>query len=198
MAKNSKAPAGSSREAAKNFPAGAEAIDWNGLKVTVTPVIGLKEMMEFVNNVVESCFSSSGEYCPEIMDFAIACNVLTKYADFELPEDLEERYAMVCGTDAVSVVCERANREQLDSMLEAIRRRLEYRCNTGISMIEGRLNDLIAAFDKVGKLMSDAFSGVSADDVKRLIGAIGNGRLDEKAVVDAFLEHGNDGKETEG
>ena len=67
-------------------------VEWNGLSISVTKRLGLRQVLAFIDEVVNGCFSEeSGEYMPEVVDFAIRCNVLTRYANFTLPTDVEEK-----------------------------------------------------------------------------------------------------------
>lgn len=65
---------------------------WYGIEVQIKKTLSFTEMMEFVNDVVLSCFQEDGGFVPEVMDFAIRSNILSKYANFSLPDKLEHRY----------------------------------------------------------------------------------------------------------
>ena len=73
-----------------------EVLEWNGLEITIKKTLSFSDMMKFVDSVAKSCFvQGSGDYAPEIFDFALRSNVLDTYANFTMPRDLEKQYAMV-------------------------------------------------------------------------------------------------------
>ena len=106
--------------------------DWHGVEITVKYTLGLTDMMEFVHDAAESCFSESGAFVPEVMDFVIKSNILSRYARFTLPDNLEHRYALIYETDAVDVVCEHINERQLQEITASIKRRVNYVCESKV------------------------------------------------------------------
>ena len=76
---------------------------WFGNEVVIKHTISIAQMLAFVDNVVSSCFHDEG-YMPEVKDLLIKSNLLTRYANFTLPENLEHRYTLIYNTDAVAMV----------------------------------------------------------------------------------------------
>ena len=71
-------------------------LDTQDVEIQIKKTIGLPEMMLFVQEVVEACIDGeSGEYLPEAYDFAIRSAVLTHYANFAMPANLEKQYWLV-------------------------------------------------------------------------------------------------------
>lgn len=93
---------------------------WNDIEVVMKRNLSITETLEFVNDVVMSCFSDSNGFVPEVMDFAIKSNILSKYANFSLPDKLEHRHEIIYRTDAVFFVCEHINMEQLREITASI------------------------------------------------------------------------------
>ncbi len=175
-------------------------IDWHGLEVTVKHTIGFSDMMKFVNDAAESCFSEAGTFVPEVMDFAIKSNILSRYANVTLPEDLEHQYALIYMSDIVDAVCEHINAEQLREITTAVRQKVRYACDANVTMIQQKTKELLSAFEEIGKQAESMFSNVSQDDIQKLVGAISNGGFDEDALVKAYLKQtkGADVKVAEG
>lgn len=164
-------------------------IDWHGVEVTVKHTIGFTDMMEFVHNAAESCFSESGVFVPEVMDFAIKSNILTRYAGFTLPDNLEHRYTLIYTTDAVDVVCGHIDERQLQEITASVRRRVNYVCDSKVALIQQKADEMFAAFKKLSKQSEDIFDGVSNDDIQKLLKSIAKGTLNEESIVKAYLEH---------
>lgn len=162
--------------------------EWFGIEVTIKHSLPLKEMIMFVQEVVDACFTTDGTYVPEIMDFAIKSGVLTHYANFNLPENLEKQYWLIYSTNAFGMVSQYINQSQLQEMIEAANKKIEYMCDTDITATKAKLNDLCEAFEKMGEQFSTLFNNVSQDDVQRLIEAVGEAGVDEDKIVSAYIK----------
>ena len=156
--------------------------------------ISIAQMLAFVDNVVSSCFHDEG-YMPEVKDLLIKSNLLTRYANFTLPENLEHRYTLIYNTDAVAMVSKHISSAQFDEILRAIDEKIDYICNTNIMAIEKQMQQLVASFEDVSKKTSEMFAVVNGSDIAKLIGAIDKGGVDEQKLVQAFLEQREDYKE---
>lgn len=84
----------------------------------------MKESMKFTEMVLQLCWNDEGYYY-EVMDFAFRCAVIAFYSNVQLPEGLEQKYEMVYGTDLYDTVLKYANRDQTESLFEAIRMYLD-------------------------------------------------------------------------
>lgn len=164
---------------------------WFGVDVHITPSLGLTSVLEFVSDTVASCFSEEGKFMPEIMDFAIKSNILTRYANFSLPDNLEHRYALIYTTDAVDFVMKRINRTQLHEIISSVNRQLDCLCDSNVAELQKRMNDLLNTFETIQEQTGKLFENVTASDVQKLIGAAAGASLDEERVVHAFLEEKN-------
>ena len=68
---------------------------WYDIEVKMRKNIPFTEMLAFVNDVVSSCFQQKGEYVPEALDFAIKSNIIIRYTNVSLPDNLEHRYEIL-------------------------------------------------------------------------------------------------------
>lgn len=162
---------------------------WFDIEVTIKRSLPLKEMMQFVQEVVDACFTTDGTFVPEIMDFATKSGILTHYANFTLPDNLEKQYWLIYSTGAVDMVCQHINMVQLQEMIGGINRKIDHMCDTDIVATKAKLNDLYEAFVKMGTEVSELFSGVNADELQKMVGALGNTELSEEKIVSAYIEH---------
>lgn len=162
---------------------------WFDIEVTIKRSLPLKEMLQFVQEVVDACFTTDGTFVPEIMDFATKSGILTHYANFTLPDNLEKQYWLIYSTGAVDMVCQHINMVQLQEMIGGINRKIDHMCDTDIVATKAKLNDLYEAFIKMGTEMSDLFSGVNAEELQKMVDALGSTELSEEKVVSAYIEH---------
>lgn len=163
-------------------------IQWCGVEVKVKNYLPLSEVLAFVDDVVESCFHELYGFMPEVKDFAIKSNILSRYANFSLPDNLEHRYQMVYGTDAVDVVCEDINTTQLQEIVDAIDDKIEFHCNTRTAEIQKRIDQVVEAIEDMSHQTEALFSGFTQDDMKALMGAIAESGLNEQKIVKAYME----------
>lgn len=162
---------------------------WYDVEVKIRQTLPFTEMLAFVDDAVQSCFQRNGAYVPEVLDFAIKSNIIGKYTNVSMPDNLEHRYAMLYNTDLVDFVCERINTRQLQEMVTSINRKLSYMCDTNTVAVQNRLNDLISAFETMQEKTEAMFSNVTPDDITRLVGAVGDGTLTEEKIVEAYMKH---------
>jgi len=171
-------------------------VEWHGIEMTIKRLLSLEEMLTFVNDVVSSCFEEkTGEYIPEIKDFAIRCSIMESYAGFVLPSDLSEKYSMIYNSDIVSFIVKHIDKNQFESILSSIDDKIEHQAQNNIEAINKQMNELIAGFSTIEQNLSNIFGNVDSDTISKIAGAIVDGSFDEKKLVDAFkAPENNDGK----
>lgn len=161
---------------------------WNEIDITIKRTISLGDMLSFVNDVVVSCFQDNGEFMPEVLDFAIRSNIILKYSNVSLPDNLEHRYAILYCTDIVNFIRGYADQEQVDEIINAIHRKVDYLCNTNVRAIQSKLNELISSFDNLQSKTADVFNNISSDDVAKLASVLSSGELSEEKIVAAYMD----------
>ena len=162
--------------------------EWNGVEVLINKSISLSDMLSFVADVVSKCFDENGDYYPELMDFAIKENILTRYASFTMPKNIDKRYDFLYQTDAVEFVCGHINVDQLKDIVESIECKLEYVRESDIMFIRSKFSSLIDSIESLQSKAEDLFSGVTKEDVSKVIGCIGSGMFDEAKLVRAYTD----------
>lgn len=163
-------------------------IQWHEAEVKVRRSLPLMDVLAFVDDVVGSCFHELYGFMPEVKDFAIKSNVLSRYANFTLPDNLEHRYQMVYCTDAVDTVCGVINTTQLQEIIDAIEDKIQFNCDTRTVELQKRIEQAADAIEELRDNAGAVFSGVTQDDMKTLMGAIAESGLDEQKIVKAYME----------
>lgn len=166
-----------------------EVLEWNGLEITIKRTLSFSDMMKFVDSVAKSCFvQGSGDYAPEIFDFALRSNVLDTYANFTMPRDLEKQYAMVYCSGAYEFVLEHINQEQFRIILHAASDKVEKQVQANIEALNRRLEEALSAFEDMQKSIAEIFSGVQPDDLNKFVAAVNqNGGIDEEKILEAVI-----------
>lgn len=163
-------------------------VQWNEADIVVKKVLSIRDMLTFVSNVSDSCFSDEYGFMPEMLDFAIRSNALEIYANFNLPDNIERRYDLLYRTDAFDVVMEHVDHRQFDTLVDAIDRKIDYLCDMNISSINREVEKLVASMEELHNNAEKIFGGVDADDMKKIVSALASGGVDEKKLVDALVE----------
>ena len=172
---------------AESAPDNYTTLPWRGLEVVVKRRLGFQEMMEFVHNITQLCFSEGGEYIPEVKDFAAGCSILDFYTNITLPSNIEKRYQVLLCCDLIDEVMRNIDRNQLDAMLRAVDDKVDNLAQAQIEAATAKLTEVYTSLDEIRKSISSLFSGVSAEDMTKLASALSGG-IDEKKLMDAYLE----------
>lgn len=96
------------------------ALVWHGVKIVLRTMVSLTEFEQLTAMIVSQCWN--GEYYQIAqMDFAIRCGVVSCYTNVTLPEDAEQAYALLYGTDLYETVYGHLNAAQLDALNSAVK-----------------------------------------------------------------------------
>lgn len=162
--------------------------DWYGIDIEVKKVLPLKEMIVFVEEIVEACFGKDGTFLPQAEQFAIRSGILTHYAGFAMPESLEKQYDLVMKTDAAEVVRKLIDETQIEDIIDAADRKIDYLCDSNAMTIKAETDKVLAEFQNLGENMEAVFNGMSADDIQKVLSSVGNlGEVDEGKIVEAYI-----------
>lgn len=169
-------------------------VDWHGNAVFVRKHLALLPMMEFVAEVVGNCFDDdTGEYRPELRDFAIRRAVLTKYANFSLPKDVEHCYELVIGCDVYNAILNIIDEAQFREMLKAVDDKIAHRASEIIEASKARNDELYAKLSELESSLGAIFNGVDAATIRALTSAMSDGRFSPEAIVKAYMSQKEDG-----
>lgn len=147
--------------------------DTEDVTIQIKKTITLPEMMLFVQEVVEACIDGeTGEYIPEAYDFAIRSAVLTHYANFAMPANLEKQYWLIYSTRAFQQVLNNINEQQFNDIIRAIDRKVKYMLDVMSSAAVSKINEVIAKFNDVAAASTKMFDGASPDDMAKFISGI--------------------------
>ncbi len=164
-----------------------KTISWNGVSFVVKRTIDLTEMLGLVKNVAESCFDDNGVYMPELRDFAFRVNVVGKYTDIAMPVGSDKQYALLYRTNLYSSIVSEIDEAQMAAVCEAIEEKIQYECDIQMRDIRVRLEKAIESLGAVADSSMTLFGNIGQDDMAKLVKVVSNSKLDEAAVVEAFL-----------
>ena len=168
--------------------------EWNGMGVVVNRVLPMEAMMEFVDYVTKTCFGDDGEYLPEVKDFAIKSCLLEMYANFNLPEDLPTRYAVIYNSDIVDAVLNHIEGRQFGEIINAIEHKVSNIAQANIQAVMAQMQHINDECENLVNQIAGIYAGVNPNDLSALIHAMSDGNIDEGKVVQAYMDESKDSK----
>lgn len=168
----------------------ASTVQWNGLDVQIKRSLTFIEMMEFVDSVVKTCFTAeSGMYIPEAKDFAVKSNIVERYTNLSLPNNLDHRYEIIYCTDIIETVLTCVNPQQFNEIMTSIDAKINNLAQMNVEQVNKQIADLYAAFENLQKQIEQMFGGVDGEEVVAMMKALTEGSIDEHKLVEAYLAH---------
>lgn len=161
-------------------------IDHCGYVFMLRHVIGIQDVSEIVWRVVQACFIDDGEYRPEFRDFMLRSEVIDKYTNIMLPDDIHERYDILYRSGIFGTVISNINSDQFDQIMHSIDLKVKYISDSNVSMIESKINEVYESIKDVITKMNATLDGVDNDALVGFINAFSKG-LDEMKLAKALL-----------
>ena len=116
-----------------------------GVDIVVRHRLPLIEMMMFVDSIVTACVDDeTGEYHPELFELASKECVLTMYANFRLPKDIEKMYDLLYNTDMVELVLDHVDEEQYRDIRVSAQKQIRHKLKVLESTAATRVNELVS------------------------------------------------------
>ena len=172
----------------RDFKYKESEVDWHGLKIKVKFRIGFEDVYKLVNHIVSGCFGEDGEYVPEAREMATKVAMLSCFTDLEWPEDIDDKYLLVCGTDLVESVFDCIDPAQVAQIYKMIADKIGYELEMRTLEIDAKLGKVVDEFESITKLLGDTFGGINNETIERLASAIQDGAFDEERLAKAVLE----------
>ena len=162
-----------------------KTIVWHGQDLVIKHSLSFTEMLKFVDSVVKSCFlQDTGDFTPEIKEFAIRSNLVDMYTNISLPDPLDHQYQLLYQTDIIDTIEENIDEEQYFGMVRAINDKLDHLAKARIEMLQRKLDDAVTSVSGIVSSFESLISGLEAGDLKKFVDAVNDkGFVDEEKIV---------------
>ena len=160
-----------------------DSFEWRGVTVTVAHTVPFATALTIIEAVAQSCFDEEGEYYPILANMMFRHEVIAKYTNIEVPEDVEECYALFYNTGLWDEVIERISDEQLVDIQVAAHKKISYTIELKAEALKKEVTAMAENLSRI----SDAFKGIAPEDISGVFGAFANGGIDESKIVNAIL-----------
>lgn len=95
-------------------------VPWHSTTITIRQTLTLKEYIDTIHSIIQSCMTPEETCAIELLDFAIRLNIISSYAFVELPESLEDIFYIVYSTDLYEVVSKSVSNSQVESIKHTV------------------------------------------------------------------------------
>lgn len=182
-----------------NTAASESEIEWNGIKINIKRILSFREMMEFVQSVVQLCFESeTGSYIPEVKFFAIRAFMLEKYTDMDLPAEIEKKYKLIYSTDIAQTVMKHIDSVQFQEIVQAVDAKLDYITSANIEAQNKQMKAFYDSLERMETQFSDIFSGLDSNAIAKLMEEIIHKEPEDVKLIKAdFVNKTAETSETE-
>ena len=160
------------------------------VNIIIRRTLPLKDMMQFVENVVSSCVDAeTASYTPEIKEFAIRSEILTTYANFNLPSNVEKQYELPYCTDVLCQVMEHINNKQLHEIEVAIDARIDHEVKMIETVLAAKTNEMMLRIEAMVEQFEAAFGGINSDDFNGVVKKLSEmDSMTEESIAKAVLD----------
>lgn len=162
--------------------------DFYGKELVIKRNISLGDMIKFVRDVTNGCFADgTGEYIPEVKKFFIKNAIVEYYSNVSLPENIKHKYELLYKTGVADVILDEIDQTQYEEIIEAIDEKIDARVYTNEQMFDERVKGAVQSVDNLVRNVKEIFSGMTNEDMQKLLSAISNNTLDEEKLVNAYM-----------
>ena len=168
-------------------------------EVIVRKALPLSEMWEAVDEIVEMCMPTINVgtedepkmeqvFMPENRDFAVRRIIMSRYANFKLPQDFSKQYDLMYSTPVYQKVANCIDQMQLMEMVGAAERKLDYRKEERLSVAKA-IKEVLGQFTDAANQLHD----VDPNAVQQVLGLLSDtqnagDKLIEKTMQDAVQD----------
>lgn len=172
--------------------------------VMVKPHLSINEMGAFAAEAANNCFQN-GSYTPYTKQVSIKAAVIAYYTDVEIPQSIDELYALCNCTNIVDVIhnTDGFDWEQYHELMRNINELVEWRKQQllhapsasdraieAVAEAAGQFGELIADLRAVlGKYDKKLGRAIKPKQLASLIERLSSATLTEKGMLDAVVAH---------
>lgn len=155
-------------------------------EVNVTNIITSDIAQAVTEAIADAAYSADGGYRPDIVDAVARMIILSAYTDIELPDSFDDKYMFVYASGVYESVISSINQWQLKSVMNGVDEMIRYRIRMNVNAVESNMIAVSGELTTVLRQFKEMYNGVSGDDMKSLVSAISNTKLDEAKLVEAI------------
>lgn len=184
---------------------------YNKATIAINPILSLSEKSVFIDRVVDNCFTNEGEFLPEYVDLMTFITLIQMCSNVPVPKkdnvlDLQLGYEWMVATDlldkirSLGYINESTEDEKnlykwFSDLEDCIANKIEFRKQEIIANKENSFDKLITSLSSLADTITNAIKNINVEEFAPLLkdimpmlpNLLKNGKLDEKALVEAFV-----------
>lgn len=100
-----------------------KTITWESYNIVIKQTLSIDEFMNVIHAVFKDCRVPDSDNIVqlELIDFSIKTNIISAYANVELPENLDELYSIVYGTSLYETIYSNVSKIQVQSIIDSVK-----------------------------------------------------------------------------
>lgn len=174
----------------------------DGPEVIVRKALPLSEVWEAVDEIVEMCMPTINVgtedepkmeqvFMPENRDFAVRRIIMSRYANFKLPQDFGKQYDLMYSTPVYQKVANCIDQMQLMEMVGAAERKLDYLKEERLS-VSRAIKDVLGQFTDAANQLQD----VDPNAVQQVLGLLSDTKNAGEKIVEKTMREAAQGTAT--
>lgn len=174
----------------------------DGPEVIVRKALPLSEVWEAVDEIVEMCMPTINVgtedepkmeqvFMPENRDFAVRRIIMSRYANFKLPQDFGKQYDLMYSTPVYQKVANCIDQMQLMEMVGAAERKLDYLKEERLSVAKA-IKDVLGQFTDAANQLQD----VDPNAVQQVLGLLSDTKNAGEKIVEKTMQEAAQGTAT--
>lgn len=109
------------KQIASTFYEQPKYVMWHGKRIKINPLLSFEEFVSLIDEIFKRCVDNgSGRLILETVDFVFKVEFLKKYCSIVLPENVEDQYKIIYGSDLIELCFDQVNHEQLANIKKII------------------------------------------------------------------------------
>lgn len=99
-----------------------DEIKWRSHNIKIKHTLSINEYLNVMQRIAQDCKVSGTENVVriELIDFAIKTSIISAFSNVKLPENINDLYYIVYGTDLYDVICKNISKIQLESIISSV------------------------------------------------------------------------------
>ena len=97
--------------------------NWHGKMIKIKYLLNREDEIELIHSIIDCCTAEDEEeyVIPEFVDLATRANIVSVYANVNLPENIDEQQRLLYYSDIYEVVIKHANSAQIVNIIDMVK-----------------------------------------------------------------------------
>lgn len=169
-----------------NHPDASVVVKFQDADIRVKYALSFDEVLSFVSATADSCFTTDGDYVPQAKKFAFMANIIDYYTDVQMPDNLNDRYALAVLSGLYDVVVNEIDDRQLDSLYDSVERLVENTLANNVGSVRDEIATAAATLKTISQTFNQMLNEVSSDTMQNVIDALNNNIADRHQLIAAY------------